>query len=91
MLGANQWPPLVEAQEACAIGTVYRSEHGNEVREWRSSESGTPGYPEDILLYEHARASDPELAGWYAIQFGAHPQLWISLWTDQTVQGRRPT
>jgi hypothetical protein len=72
------------------VVTVYRSEHSKQRCRSEGTLSVTPLAPEnDAGQQDGKRRSTPILTERRPI--GTRPQLWISLWTDRTVQGRRPT
>jgi len=84
-------PALVEPREARSVVTVYRSEQ----RKQRTVVGVGPGAPPRLPRRttqdnKTERRPTPNPGGAHS-PIGARPQLWISLWTDRAVQGRRPT
>jgi hypothetical protein len=81
---------LVEGREARPVVTVYRSGQ----RKQRCRPEQPPfvtmlATTNDAGLQDGTTLQPPTLKERPAI--GTRPQLWISLWTDRTVEGRRPT
>jgi hypothetical protein len=87
----NPASALVDHREAHRLGTVYRSEHSK----WllgTQHPTRPVACPDERSRVSKRRSSARDAAlPALRTQGGARPQLWIVLWTESTVQGRRPT
>jgi hypothetical protein len=74
------------------VGTVYRSEHSKWLDGYGKARVRPAACLDErrkvTILHQHPI---PGSAGTVHPQIGARPQLWKGLWTESTVQGRRPT
>jgi hypothetical protein len=87
----NPSPPVIDRREACGVGTVYRSEHSKRFH-GHGMTRVVPRLRRRTTQGNHLQQHPgPGSAERVRTQIGARPQVWKGLWTEPTVQGRRPT